>query len=493
MTRNLVYALMICLAVAAHAHAQGQPPSPPQTAPGRGAPGPLPEGQTNDPFPQPIATVDGAITVTLREFAALPDIAGVAARMMTLVEEPSSRRLFVSDMRGQLYTVSADGKTVTPYLDINDPRWAHPVNSQGRERGVQSFVLHPQFAQAGTPGFGKLYTYFDTSNQTPEPDFTTPNPKPTHDLVLLEWTVKTPSAAAYDGGAPRELIRWRQPFANHNGGAITFNATARPGSADFGLLYIGVGDGGSGGDPMNLAQNLASGFGKILRIDPLGKNGRGGRYGIPASNPFLKTTDALPELFAYGVRNAQRFAWDPKGGAMFMSDIGQNVVEEVSPVSAGANLGWNVWEGSYRYAGRGVITEAPRSDPKVTYPIVEWGQSDPIMLPNTSAASVSLLVYRSTTIASLTNKILFGDMPSGEVFHVSADALPKGFQDPIRRVLFVTVPGAAPRTALEIIKEKNRAQGKPEAARADLRFDANAAGQIFLLNKADGVIRVIER
>ena len=127
------------------------------------------------------------------------------------------------------------------------------------------------------------------------------------------------------------------------------------------------------------------------------------------------------------------------------------------------------------------------------YPIVEWGQVDPSLLPNGSAASVSLLIYRSTTIPQLSNKMLFGDMPSGEVFHVSADTLPKGGQDAIRRVVFVTAPGAAPRSALEIIREKNRAQGKTEAARADLRFDANAAGQIFLLNKADGVIRVVER
>ncbi|MNC94275.1 hypothetical protein D3C83_110890 [compost metagenome] len=83
-------------------------------------------------------------------------------------------------------------------------------------------------------------------------------------------------------------------------------------------------------------------------------------------------------------------------------------------------------------------------------------------------------------------------MPSGELFHVSADNLPKGGQDAIRRVLFRTAPDAAPRKLLEIIQEKNRAQGKPAATRADMRFDMNAAGQIFVLNKADGTIRVIE-
>jgi glucose/arabinose dehydrogenase len=416
-------------------------------------PAPLPAGQTNEPFPQPIARTEGVITVTLREFASLPDIDGVAARMMTLVEEPSTRRLFVSDMRGPLYTVNADGKVVTPYLDTNDPKWGTPVNAQGRERGVQSIVLHPQFAQAGTRGFGKLYTFADTSNQTPAPDFTTPSEKHTHDTVLLEWTAKTPGAATYDGGAPRELFRLRQPFANHNGGMIGFNPLARQGAADFGLMYIGIADGGSGGDPMNLAQNLGSAFGKMFRIDPLGTNSRNGKYGIPAANPLLKTPNALPEIFAYGIRNMQRFGWDPKNGAMYMSDIGQNIVEEVSPISAGANLGWNIWEGSYRFISRlAVSTEAPRSDPKMIYPIVEWDQLDPILLPNNSSSSVGVIVYRSTRVPQLTNRLLFGDMPAGELFHVSADDLPKGGQDAIRRVLFITGAGTTPRTFLEIIQ-----------------------------------------
>ena len=103
------------------------------------------------------------------------------------------------------------------------------------------------------------------------------------------------------------------------------------------------------------------------------------------------------------------------------------------------------------------------------------------------------MVYRSTTVPQLNGRLLFGDMPSGELFHVSADDLPKGGQDAIRRVLFRTAPGAAPRHLLEIIQEKNRAQGKTVATRADMRFDMNAAGQIFVLNKADGTIRVIER
>ena len=127
----------------------------PAPAPGTAKP-PLPPGQTNEPFKQPIGASEGVITVRLREFANLPDIDNIAARAMTLAEEPGTRRLFVSDMRGPLYSISMDGRNVTPYLDLRDPRWNVSVQSVGRERGIQSIAFHPQFAQAGTPGYGKF-------------------------------------------------------------------------------------------------------------------------------------------------------------------------------------------------------------------------------------------------------------------------------------------------------------------------------------------------
>ena len=448
----------------------------------------LPPGQTTDPFPQPIEPRQGVIMVNVREFASVPDIEGVAARMMNLVNEPGTRRLFVNDMRGPLYSVSYDGK-VTLYLDINAAAWGVTVQSMGRERGFQNFAFHPQFGQAGTPGFGKFYTYTDTSNQTPAADFTTTNPATTHDTVMLEWTAKTPTAATYDGGPPRELFRLRQPFANHNGGHMAFNPLATPpGTPEFGLLYIGVADGGSGGDPMRLGQNLGSAFGKIFRIDPLGRTSTNKKYGIPASNPFVKTAGALPEIYAYGVRNPQRFAWDSRNGTLFLADIGQNIVEEISIVTSGANLGWNEWEGSFRFIGRQAVSEEkPRSEPKVTYPIVEWGQIDPLLQPNSAASG--LVVYRGTQIPQLANLVIFTDMPSGEVFYVNADKLPAGGQDPIRRIL-LNVNGSS-RTMLEMIQEKNKAQGKTPATRSDLRLSLGPDNQVFLLNKGDGTIRVL--
>jgi glucose/arabinose dehydrogenase len=449
---------------------------------------PLPAGQTTDPFPAPIAATEGVIRVGVREFASVPDVDGVAARMMNLVNEPGTRRLFVNDMRGPLYGVSDDGKAVALYLDINAPVWRVSVQSMGRERGFQNFAFHPQFGQPGTRGFGKFYTYTDSSNQGPAADFTTTNPATTHDTVMLEWTAKTPTAATYDGGPPRELFRLRQPFANHNGGHVAFDPLAAPGSPEFGLLYIGVADGGSGGDPMRLGQTLGSAFGKILRIDPLGTNSANKKYGIPASNPFLKTAGALPEIYVYGVRNPQRFAWDNRNRNMFLADIGQNIVEEISLVTPGANLGWNDWEGSYRFIGRQAVSEEkPRSDPKVTYPIAEWGQIDPLLQPNSAASG--LVVYRGTQIPQLANLVIFTDMPSGEIFYVSADTLPAGGQDVIRRIL-LNSNGSA-KTMLEVIQEKNKAQGKPPATRSDLRLSLGPDNQVFLLNKGDGTIRVL--
>ncbi|MGE0406449.1 MAG: sorbosone dehydrogenase family protein, partial [Candidatus Korobacteraceae bacterium] len=288
-------------------------------AQGNSAPATSPQ-TTNDPFPQPIAAAEGVIKVGIVEFASLPDIEGVAARMMLLVTEPGTRRMFVNDMRGPLYSISYDGKTVVPYLDLSAQNWGLNVQSANAERGVQSFAFHPQFNQRGARGFGNFYTLVDTSNTEPAPDFTPGGGNNTHDMVLLEWTAKTPGAATYDGGPPRELFRLEQPFANHNGGQLGFNPLASPGSADFGLLYIGMADGGSGGDPLDLAQNLSSPFGKILRIDPLGSNSSNKKYGIPASNPFVNDGNAstLGEIYAYGVRNPQRFSWDPKNGNMFL-------------------------------------------------------------------------------------------------------------------------------------------------------------------------------
>ncbi len=504
-TRMLPVLMILAVALPAFSQAPQTPPTPqPAAAPdgrqgaqgggagrGRGTqppfvPGP---GRSNNPFPDPLPATEGVIKVNFTEFATIPDAAdGQAPRIDLLIDQPDTRRMFANTMVGMIYSISYDGKTVTPYLDINDPKWTIPVVTRGTEPGFQSFAFHPQFAQPGTPGYGKFYTYLDTTNMTPTPDFVPLGPATDHHEILLEWTAKDPKAAAYDGGAPRELFRELHPFNNHDGGMIAFNPNARPGSAEYGLLYIGSADGGSGGDPYNAAQNLKSIFGKILRIDPLGRNSANGKYGIPASNPFAKNPDALGEIYSYGHRNPQRFSWDPKNNNMFEAEIGQNLVEEINQIVAGGNYGWNVWEASFRYYTREVGIEDRRSDPKMIYPIAEFDHTDPLF-PSGRLAATGIYAYRGTAIPQLTGMLLFGDNPSGEIFYVNADKLPAGGQN-FHRVLFNDK--GETKTLLQLIKEKNVAQGRPmPATRADLRMGMGPNNRLFILNKRDGTIREV--
>jgi hypothetical protein len=452
--------------------------------------------ETNDPFPEPIPTSEGVIVVGLEEFATLPNIEGAAARPMVLVDEPGSGRLFINDMWGLLYGIDYDGG-VTLYLDVRDPRWGVSVETPPEvvrimEVGLQSFALHPQFNETGTAGYGKLYTWLDTNGSVRDPDFVPGGGDDTHDIVLFEWTAIEATAAAYDGGPPREVLRVEQPFDNHNGGRIGFNPLSSPGDADFGMLYIGLADGGAAGDLLDLAQNLGSVFGKILRIHPLGSNSANGRYGVPADNPYARdgSEGTLGEIYASGLRNPQGFDWDAGTGELLVADIGQSTVEKLSPVPSGGDLGWNTWEGSYRVVTNiRVDASNPRGDSRITYPMAEFDQRDPLLQPGSAATGV--VAYRDNAIPQLTNRVLWGDLPSGEVFHVPADGLSGGGQAAIRRVLFRD--GDETKTLLDLVQAKVAAQGREPTTRADLHFGRGPGGRVFILNKWDGVVREIVR
>jgi hypothetical protein len=446
---------------------------------------PIAAQTTNDPFPDPIGDSWAPLVVDYTDFARVPGVNGGPPLMTNITDEPGTRRIFVNDMNGPLVSISYDGRTVTPYIDTNDARWGFAVQTQGQERGLQSFAFHPQFGQQGTPGYGKFYTWVDVVDTAPRPDFVPLGGGDTHDTVLLEWTARTAAAATYDGAAPRELMRLQQPYPNHNAGQLAFNPTAAAGSPDFGMLYMGNADGGSGGDPNNHSQNMASIFGKILRIDPLGTNSTNGKYGIPADNPFVGRSGALPEIYAYGVRNPQKFAWDPANGNLFLADIGQNTVEELTLIPRGGNLGWNVWEGSFRYVGRdGVDSANQRGDRSVTYPVAEYAQPDPLLLGQSAAVGVA--VYRANRVAPIANMVIWGDNPTGEVFATPADNLPSGGQASIRRVLLND--GGQARTLLQVIQ-----RGTPGASQPDLRIGTGPEGTVLLLNKADGIVRRLGR
>lgn len=446
--------------------------------------------QINDPLPAPIDQESGLIVVSFDEFASLPDIEGEAARPMLLREEPTTERLFVNDMRGPLYSVSYDGSEVMLYLDINAPEWGIDVQYSTRERGVQSFAFHPDFGRSGAPGYGHFYTWSDVTDTQPEPDFVPNGGADTHDTVLHRWVASNPAAPTYDGEAPVEMMRFEQPFANHNGGLLAFNPLVSEGDDDYGVLYISSADGGSGGDPLNLGLDLSSNFSKLLRIDPMGDNSDNGRYGIPADNPFVGEDGVRPEIYAYGMRNPQRFGWDPDNGNLFLADIGQNMIEKVSLVPRGGNLGWRDWEGSFQFVGQGQISmDSPRSDSSVVYPVVEYTRFDPLM--QSRAAVTGVHVYREGEIEAMLDRVFFGDMVTGEILHFDADNLPQGGNEGISRLLLDDGSGE-PRTLLQVIQDKNAEQGRAPAARADMRFGTGTDNQFFILNKHDGVIRLLK-
>ena len=175
---------------------------------------------------------------------------------------------------------------------------------------------------------------------------------------------------------------------------------------------------------------------------------------------------------------------------MYVADIGQNIVEEISPVTAGANLGWNKWEGSFtlRQSRRSSSTN-PRSDPRMTYPVVEYDHRDPLFTTQPAITGVVRLSPERRSSSS-PNLMIFGDNPSGEIFYVNADKLPRRRtgRDPPHPA---STTRARAKTLLQLISEKNAAQGKEPATRADLRFGVGPKGQMFMLNKRDGVIRLL--
>ena len=390
--------------------------------------------------------------------------------MMHLVDEPGTRTIFVSTMRGALYSVSYDGKRVTEYLDINAPAWNIGVQFQGIGARLPEFRVSPaiQPARHARATASSIPTP-TRRNITPKPDFTHPAPTSTHDTVLLEWTAKNPAA--------RNLRRRRRRASssasrtrtrNHNGGEVAFNISLRRTALNSGCSMSAP--------PMAAAAAIRKTCHRTwrrrserssasIRSAP---TARTASTAFPPSIHSSGKPDTLGEIYAYGVRNPQRFSWDSKDGRMYVADIGQNIVEEISPVTIGANLGWNKWEGSYKYVSRQVDLTGPRSEAGMTWPIAEFDHTDPLF---TRAAITGVYVYRENEIKQLQNLLLFGDNPSGEIFYRQRRQAAAGGQDQIRRIMFDDK--GTNKTLLQLIREKNAAQGKTPAARADLRLAAD--------------------
>ena len=321
------------------------------------------------------------------------------------------------------------------------------------------------------------------------------------DIEVYEPSVDLQLATAtYDGGAPRELIRLEQPFSNHNGGQLSFNPLAQPNSPDFGLLYMGVADGGSGGDPLNNAQKLSSAFGKMFRIDPLGKNSTNGKYGIPKDNPYANDNDpnTLGEIYAYGFRNAHRVSWDTDG-TMFASDIGMNQIEEVNIVRNGENYGWMTREGYWengRWRGGQLRELFPlaadvlngKTKDGFTYPVAMYDHDE-------GRAVTAGFAYRGR-IAALRDKFVFGDIQNGRLFASDLAAMKKADDGiphtvaPVEEIqLFVR--GAEGRRTYVAFRELIEMVNGTTATRADLHISRTRDGELLLTSRQDGMIRML--
>ena len=435
---------------------------------------------TNNPFPNAITA---GITVPVVDFATFPNSNNAKPRLNSTALTPDGRS-FVVDENGPVYSLSPTG-VPTQYLNIASLGLGY--RSGTGEEGVATVAFHPQFTQVGTPGYGKFYTAFSTDTSATTPDSSVSATRH-HDEVVYEFTAANPLAGTFTpagGTSPREVLRLARPASNHNGGQLAFNPNAAPGSPDYGKLYIGTGDSGNGGDPQNAGQTNSVLQGKVLRVDPLGTGGgsTGTKYGVPADNVFAAdgNVNTRGEIYATGFRNPQRFSWD-KGGTqkMYLGDVGQGVVEEVDVIVNGGNYGWVAREGSFVYLNTSQVRPITASDTgNFINPIAEYDHGEG------NAAISGGFVYRGTQIPGLTGKYVFGDLQSGKIFYIDAD-LTAGGQAAIRE-LFLTEDGVTPLRLLQII---NLTPGVT-ATRADLRLGQDAAGNLLILNKQDGIARVL--
>lgn len=435
--------------------------------------GPAPAAVVLNPVAQPIMP---GIGVRLSPFVTAPATGpvGNAANIQSMrAVKDGSDRLFVNDTRGVISVTTSAGAPPTTYFDIRTQGVGFTeTNSQ---TGLVSFAFHPNYnIDPAMPGYRTFYTIDTTlAAGAPAPTYSGNGPVDHHDVVR-EWTVADPAAATATITGEREVMRLAQPNGDHGPGTIAFNPTAAPGSADYGKLYIGLGDGGGVNDPYDNAQDARSPFGKILRIDPADPDGAGPlNYAIPTDNPFAASTGVLKEVWASGLRNPQQFSWDAQTGRMYIAEIGQAQVEEVDVGRAGANYGWPLREGTFgRYADKSV--QLVNDDPNPGFfvdPIAQYDHDE-------GAAIGAAQLYRGSLIPELYGMMLVTDIAYGRIFYFSPDdtSAPGGVA--LLHELSLYLDGIAT-TMLSLEGARGR---------VDLRMGVDSWGELYLLTKQNGDI-----
>jgi glucose/arabinose dehydrogenase len=279
-------------------------------------------------------------------------------------------RLFVVEKTGRIRIVRNGAVVAAPFLDLS------ARVSDGSEQGLLGLAFDPHYAQNGR--FFVDYTDKDGNTR------------------ISRFSVSSSSADVADAASESAVIEIDQPYANHNGGQVVFGPD--------GYLYIGMGDGGSGGDPQGHGQNAGDLLASILRVDVSAASG----YAIPADNPFVHQAGARGELWDIGLRNPWRFSFDRSGGDLYIADVGQNAWEEVdvSPASNGAgrglNYGWNRMEGTHCYEGSTCDRQG------LTLPVLEYDHAD-------GCSITGGYVYRGSAVPALRGMYFYADYCSGWV------------------------------------------------------------------------------
>jgi glucose/arabinose dehydrogenase len=373
---SAVLALVVSFAGTAQAHEPDPPLAPSQFAPVR----------------------TGGVKIDLEKVTD-----GLTSPLKGVLAPGQPGRLFVIDQVGRLVSVDLASGRQTTVLDVKAR--LVPLTGNYDERGFLGTAFHPDYAHNGL-----LYTY-TSEPVSAAPSFPTtlpPGTTPNHQNVLAEWHVADPAnpEAPVDPASRRELMRVDWPQSNHNAGDITFGPD--------GLLYVPMGDGGAADDQGvghagGNAQNPSNPLGKVHRIDVNGRDSANGQYGIPPQNVFAGRPGLVGEIFAWGFRNPWRMSFDRKTGKLYVGDVGQNDLEEVSIVVSGGNYGWNYKEGALFFDPNGTAAGRAVPDPVRETPP---GLQDPIAQYDTALeghAFIGGFVYRGNRVEELRGRYVFAD------------------------------------------------------------------------------------
>jgi glucose/arabinose dehydrogenase len=296
------------------------------------------------------------------------------ARMTGMYAGPDGR-FYVTEQAGRVIAFASAGSTeLQSFLDISGR-----VSTDGNEEGLLGLAFAPDYAQSGA-----FYVYYAAKTGS-------------RHTVLSRFHA---SNGVADPKSEQILLQIPQPFPNHKGGQLIFGPD--------GMLYLGLGDGGSGNDPMGNGQNRNVLLAKLLRID-VSKADAGLAYSIPADNPFAGQPNVRGEIWAYGLRNPWRFSFDSQTGQLWLADVGQDTREEVDIITKGGNYGWSTMEGLQCLSGTGCDRNG------LTLPIIDYGHD------GGECSITGGFVYRGQAIAALQGAYVYADYCSGKVWALRYD------------------------------------------------------------------------